>query len=339
MIRSIFVFQVHQIARSFRDRWIPRPPRKGCFIDKDDLEFQSHSTVGSNTADACALEGSSVSCSGLGVSNGTKTRKRKSRWDQEAETKDDCQQDKDDAPPGYEFPPGFSAPINNLKEHCTSKQPVMGHRQHRFISHLPVSFGIPFNMVQQFGTPQIGTSEGWAVAPGIPFHSFPPLPTNSLGRMDSVPPLASSQVSHQPAQTSPPHHESHKIDPMPSATNNQKPNQPSQNCFQDYPCYTQNPTARTSGANPPPEVATGEQSHQRPNGSFNLGRRYFRQQKWSGSKLPPPWLRMRNGWGYTGNNQKNGMCNVGLGSVATEFRSSHGPEREGSGPGPTLPQN
>ncbi|XP_019154815.1 PREDICTED: histone-lysine N-methyltransferase ASHH2-like isoform X2 [Ipomoea nil] len=326
--------QVHQIARSFRDRWIPRALRKGCFMDKDDgrTAFHSHSTVGSNTADACAVDGSTVSCSGLGVSNGTKTRKRKSRWDQEAEPKDDCEQDKDDAPPpGYEFPPGFSAPINNPKELCTSK-PVTGHCQQTFISHLPVSFGIPFNVVQQFGTPQIGTSEVWAVAPGIPFQPFPPLPTCSRGRMDNVPPLPSPQLSHQPAQTPPP--QCHKIDPMPS-----------QNCFQEYPCHTQNPTGRTSGANLPPEVATGEQSHQRPNGSFNLGRRYFRQQKWSGSKPPPPWLRMRNGWGYAGNNPKNVMCNVGVGSVATDFRSSHGPEdvgmvrEEGSGTGPTFSQN
>nr|GMD55584.1 histone-lysine N-methyltransferase ASHH2-like [Ipomoea batatas] len=338
--------QVHQIARSFRDRWIPRLPRKSCFMDKDDgrIEFHSHSTVGSNAADACALDGSTVSCSGLGVSNGTKTRKRKSRWDQEAEPKDDCEQDKDDAPPpGYEFPPGFSAPINNPKEHCASKQPVTGHCQQKFIPHLPVSYGIPFNVVQQFGTPQIGTSEVWAVAPGIPFQSFPPLPTCPRGRMDNVPPLPSSQVSHQPAQTPPP--QCHKIDPMASATttNNQKLNlelnPPSQNCFQEYPCHTQNPTGRTSGANLPPEVATGEQ---RPNG---LGRRYFRQQKWSGSKPPPPWLRMRNGWGYNaGNNPKNVMCNVGVGSVATEFRSSHGPEdvgmvREGSGTGPPFSQN
>ena len=110
--------QVHQIARNFRDTWIPRHLRKVFYTDRDDnrMEFNrgsnSHSFSASQThlrdksttpmeatdcikqitaekvpVDAAMSEGCSASCSSGGTTNGIKTRKRKSRWDQPKEEK------------------------------------------------------------------------------------------------------------------------------------------------------------------------------------------------------------------------------------------------------------
>ncbi|CAH9101764.1 unnamed protein product [Cuscuta europaea] len=153
--------QVHQIARNFRDRWIPKPPhRKNSRMD--------------NRIESCnardASEPSGAACSTPhSAPNGMKTRKRKSRWDQGPD-KDDCTWTTEN-----DFPPGFSPHI----EHCTAKQPVMGQCQERFASRLLVSYGIPLNLVHKIGVPLNGSLEGWAVAPGVPFHPFPPLPAYS----------------------------------------------------------------------------------------------------------------------------------------------------------------
>ncbi|XP_050208602.1 histone-lysine N-methyltransferase ASHH2 [Mercurialis annua] len=102
--------QVHQIARSFRDRWFPRYGRKYSNMEWDDGRMELHRGSMSNrisdsqnhmrdldgrsteaidglmqlkpataSIDTTAHEGCSLPC----VGDGTKTRKRKSRWDQE----------------------------------------------------------------------------------------------------------------------------------------------------------------------------------------------------------------------------------------------------------------
>ncbi|VFQ94966.1 unnamed protein product [Cuscuta campestris] len=293
--------QVHHIARSFRDRWIPRLPRKSCFMDRDEgwtTELHLHSMVGSTaTTDACALDCSSLASSGLGVSNNmTRVRKRKTQCDPESKTNDDCQQDINDD----DAPPGFSSPINNPREQFTSTWPVMGHCQHRYNPNILLSFGIPVNEVRQLGTPIIEPSEGWAVAPGTPFHPFPPLPTYPYRSKGIVPPAPSSEVPHQPARTPC----DHKNLP-----------QPFKNCFPDYPYQTmQSPTA--GAGNLPPVAATRGHSRPSPAGSFKMGKRYIRQQRWSGSKFQPR-RRGRNSWGYSGN---HGMCNARFGGTPNEFR-------------------
>lgn len=228
--------QVHQIARNFRDRWIRRPLRKSSCIDRDDSQIDlrpsprynrcsplqdhcgvkpseteectSHLMVESTRIDAGVLDGSSTSCVD-GATNGARKRKRKSRWDQEAELDvdqrietnavDDRTQDIDDAPPGFSIPKkasriscGASSSADcSLQEPSCKKHPhpvVTGHLQQRFISRLPVSYGIPLSVVQQFGSPQKERCDAWSVAPGVPFHPFPPLPTYPHDRRDPISP-------------------------------------------------------------------------------------------------------------------------------------------------------
>ncbi|XP_057973979.1 histone-lysine N-methyltransferase ASHH2 isoform X2 [Malania oleifera] len=109
--------QVHQIARSFRDRWIPWNLRKVGCMDKDDCRMELHKGLNCNknsasdnywrdqavrpteaidcvkqssltaaTVVAGNQEGVSAPCVGNCPTNGTKTRKRKSRWDQPEES-------------------------------------------------------------------------------------------------------------------------------------------------------------------------------------------------------------------------------------------------------------
>ncbi|XP_059301922.1 histone-lysine N-methyltransferase ASHH2-like, partial [Lycium ferocissimum] len=245
--------QVHQIARNFRDRWINRPLWKRSCIGRDDCrinthsgsqynrclvsqnqgcdlgckpsegaEYTCHSTVASVQADAGVLDGSAASCSDIGVACSPRKRKRKSRWDHEAEAKSDPRNESnvgdnqrqvldEDVPPGYEFPPGFSVPVKACRvssdasstaiyspeEPRCGEHPhpvVMGYLQHRFISRLPVSYGIPFSEVQQFGSPQKGRFDAWTVAPGIPFQPFPPLPPYPRDKRDFVPAAANPGV-------------------------------------------------------------------------------------------------------------------------------------------------
>ncbi|KAJ4700765.1 histone-lysine N-methyltransferase ASHH2-like [Melia azedarach] len=109
--------QVHQIARSFRDRWIPKPIRKHSYMDRDDgrldilrgLNCSRPSVLHNHWRDQglrpsvavdCVIQssltitmvdttsnevGSSPSTGGC-QTIGSKTRKRKSRWDQPAKT-------------------------------------------------------------------------------------------------------------------------------------------------------------------------------------------------------------------------------------------------------------
>ncbi|XP_015079413.1 histone-lysine N-methyltransferase ASHH2-like [Solanum pennellii] len=338
--------QVHQIARNFRDR-ILRPLRKRICIDRDDCrinthsgsqynrclasqnqwcdwgcktsegaDYTCHSTVASVQADGGVLDGSSASCSDIGEACMAKKRKRKSRWDQEAEAKSDPRNESDvaedqkqvlddDVPPGYEFPPGFSVPIKacrvlsddsstaiysteegNCGEH---PQPVvMGHLQQRFVSRLPVSYGIPFSEVQQFGCHQKGRFDAWTVAPGIPFHPFPPLPPYPCDRRGFVPTASElPQNAGEDWGTCSPSH------------------------------LAQNPPS-VSGADQPQDGNGNQLGCERASESHNLGRKNFRKQKFNNSKLVPPWLRIRSGWEYTGNS----MCIAGA-SRENEFRSTH----------------
>ncbi|VFR00252.1 unnamed protein product [Cuscuta campestris] len=156
--------QVHKIARNFRDRWIPKPlHRKNSRMDNSRLESTTRES--SEAAAACSTPHL--------VPIGAKTRKRKSRWDEGPVRGENGH----DPLPETEFPPGFSPAV----EHCTPKQPVMGHCQQRFVSRIVVSYGIPFNLVQKIGVPVNESFGSWVVAPAVPFHPFPPLPTYARG--------------------------------------------------------------------------------------------------------------------------------------------------------------
>ncbi|KAL2519978.1 histone-lysine N-methyltransferase ASHH2 [Forsythia ovata] len=333
--------QVHQIARNFRDRWIPRPIRKNCCMDRDHgrMEFPrspnynrfpilhdaSSHRVGKPSIAAPrevitgVSEGSHASSSSDCGANGTITRKRKSRWDSPSASyphpririnvADDGEQNTDEDPP-----PGFNSPLNTPmipSDACSTAidqqeramhmkhtfDVVLGDSQQRFISRLSVSYGVPFLIVQQFGAPQAESSNGWAVAPGLPFHPFPPLPPYPRGKID--PPTSAKCASMcEPAESAEQGFDNRADHPS---------GQNHASTSMDL------PDMRISGANVHTDF--------RPGGSYNMGRKYLRQQqhRWNNSKLAPPWVRNRSGWGYLGNGSRNGMSNVGFGSGANEY--------------------
>ncbi|KAK4387336.1 Histone-lysine N-methyltransferase ASHH2 [Sesamum angolense] len=348
--------QVHQIARNFRDRWIPRSHRKSCFAETDDWKTEFHQRlnhgrslvsydhwndragkpaeatecfsaqkVASVTAEASTLDHSFASGSSSGT-NGTRTRKRKSRWDNPTEEHlhpkimtnllgDGKPNNDEDIPPG--FSPPFidsmvpsnvsSAAPNRLERDTSINHPfdvVLGDSQQRFIARMPVSYGVPSSVMQQFGVRQAETAEVWTVAPGLPFHPFPPLPPHARNIGDPPTSAAKCTSLSEPAEKSEQvtgnsgaHHSgqkhvtTHSVDP---------------------------PEINISIANDRPEF-------QREGGSSSLGRKYFRQQKWNPSKLVPPWVRMRNSWGY-GGNTRNGVPGVCSGNGANQFRNSYNSE-------------
>ncbi|KAF4356043.1 hypothetical protein F8388_026046 [Cannabis sativa] len=202
--------QVHQIARNFRDKWIRKQGRKLTHMDRDENKTEisrssncnrfsvsqndwpdhdrrpseafdcvKQPAIASTLVSAGIQEGSSASHTSVLPINGTRNRKRKSRWDQvtwdyPVVTKPvvNDQLDKDD-----DFPPGFSLSLGV----CHVGQP-----QDKFLSGSPVSYGISMSIIKQFGqVPETGGS--WVVAPGMPFHPFPPLPPLPPGEKDSSP--------------------------------------------------------------------------------------------------------------------------------------------------------
>lgn len=293
--------QVHQIARSFRDKWYPRQ-RVGC-IDRDDgrkgnrysgsESYRSDRVVKPN--DSPMEESGNVNSPVVAGTqeNGTKVRKRKSRWDQpekshselssphrkEQKVKPHECESNPDASREDDIPPGFS-PLASL---VPSSKKVTGHPQERFINRLPVSYGIPLCIVEQHGTRREGSVEGWAIAPGMPFHPFPPLPPCPRDR----------RIHHPSPSTMSHHHQQRGEVPRGSAT-----------------CQN---TPSTSGTIPPPPPNMDHENNQFKrarggSGQPDLGTKYFRQ-----SKLPVPWIRKRSGWG---NNSRSGMYNPGVANVA-----------------------
>lgn len=396
--------QVHQIARNFRDRWIPRHVRKLSYMDRDDgrvefhrssncnrvsaahnhlhyqgvrhpeaMDFVMQSKLATTSADTAAHEGSSAPCTGSSM----KTRKRKSRWDQPAEEKPASRSLQHNEPkiepglqqqsesnalpeigkemPGHadkvsgeysycphcarnyyhqieassadvgrlniheDVPPGFSSPINPThvspnassavtdvpqQNVCHLKFPVsgvVGLPQKKFISRLPVSYGIPLPIVQQFGSPQGETIDSWVIAPGMPFHPFPPLPPFPCHKKEETPTCAvDSMAIDETAEQG--QQDSHDPAAFPNESN-----------------------PRMTGANQSdmdiPD-ANDHQTFKRARGSsYDLGRRYFRQQKWN--KVPPPWVRNRNGWGYIGDNSRGGICSTDIGNITNDHRNPY----------------
>ncbi|KAJ9566974.1 hypothetical protein OSB04_002940 [Centaurea solstitialis] len=299
--------QVHQIARNFRDRWIPWSARKVNWADRDVDRMENQSSPSfktvpvqhdrdrrpSEVADNCiqqsvsgvdartSVEGSAASCLSS-CTDGTRTRKRKSRWDQPGDiespsnrpktggsrqvnhTVQEERQINNDEDGDGDAPPGFSSPINRQlfpssapststdTHRCKS---VIGYPQERYVSRLPTSFGIPCSAVQQLGTPE---GESWSVGPATTFHPFPPLPPY---------PRREEQTDMQF-------------------------NQPN---FQRF---------RNSNSN------------------NTLGRRYFKQQKWNNSRSGLPWNH-HNKYGSAGFNQgynrRNDAAGMMNGSCGNNF--------------------
>lgn len=382
--------QVHQIARNFRDRWIPRSLRRPSFMDRDDRKSEFHrnsccnrSPMNNNWHD---LDGRPVeaidrinqcmpattlgnvsaqeSCSAPSIgdcSTSGNTRKRKSRWDQPAdpnpnlitlqskeqnidsvplkqfefsplpgvrEVKVDCPgkgstEDKNCA--GYahdhclpnegnvacdgrqnnlvDVPPGFSFSLPNslISSVATSTfvrpefpfdKVIVGYPQEKFVSHLPVSYGIPLSIIQQFGTPNAETLEN-CIVPGMPFHPFPPLPAFPCDKGDPSPSLA---VSHVPGfETSEVHHVSRPLsdESNPSPTGDQR-----DTCT--------------------PSTSNQYKSKREREFSNDLGTRYFKQQKPNNMRSVPPKPWIRNGQPCM-NGSRDGTSCMGIGTLTNEL--------------------
>lgn len=278
------------------------------------------------------LENSSTSCSSS-VTNAPKIRKRKSRWDQPAVTKEPRIIQPTPLPNSYsslepvtdvknvprdvlnsgtamdeDSPPGFSPPVSShltlSNNSNTNDGPpevvmgeVMGEPQDTFISGLPILYGVPLSV----GEPQERFISRLPVSYGIPLSVVQQFGTPQgeiLGNWAVAPSM--------PFQPFP---------PLPSYPH-EKRDPPAENSMGTY--HSDPIAPSTSGASPADfetRVPGGNNQHnfQRARGA-PLGRKYFRQQKWNNnSKFPPPWVRNRIGTGFMGNNSRNGFCNVGIG--------------------------
>ncbi|KAG9149163.1 hypothetical protein Leryth_003160 [Lithospermum erythrorhizon] len=298
--------QVHQIARSFRDRWIPglarRHQREERVVDfcrssvhkQWSNQFEKHletrdsitkSVVTPSTFDAGIVE---VSCQSSGSARNT--RKRKSQWDQSEDLNQVDIHMSDDGMNSIDNDhlPGFAAPCNPTvvsSEVCSYSsqrsittdlnrtcQVVSGQPQSRFISCLPVSYGVPIGLVNQVGMPQAATLEDLSVAPGMPFHPFPPLPPYP----HNTRPPASNAID---SAVMGPHDQNRSI------SYNSAPKPP-------IPQEASMPALEKPGT-------VKELNLRQPRGTSTLRRRYFRPRKWNSSKLGPPWIRNRYNRGFT----------------------------------------
>ncbi|KAG8660518.1 hypothetical protein MANES_02G168600v8 [Manihot esculenta] len=377
--------QVHQIARNFRDKWIPRHIRKYGYMDREDGKMEFHRGSISNRVAAlqnylhdqvvrpteaidCATQSKLATisvdtavhedCSAPCDVGGIKTRKRKSRWDQPADEKASsrslqldeqklhsvllqqseykpplgggnevldsvekpsredsycphcfrnyCRQDvascADDERQNAQsdVPPGFSSPLNLTPVSSNASSTIanlpVGHPQRKFISRLSVSYGIPLPILQQFGSPQDGTVENWAIAPGIPFHPFPPLPPFPHNKKETPASAVDAMVIDETSEGRQTRH-----NPATCYPNENNPNQ--------------------NGTNKPDLAIPGEYGQQtckRSRGSsHDLGRRYFRQQKWNRG---PSCVWNSRGWGFSENNLRGGGCSTNVESVTNEHR-------------------
>ncbi|XP_010534715.1 PREDICTED: histone-lysine N-methyltransferase ASHH2-like isoform X2 [Tarenaya hassleriana] len=295
--------QVHQIARNFRDRWIPKPFRRPYYMDRDErLESINNRFLASQSPQydhqpsrstepavsgflsrAASSETASVSEFGSEPNssgheaNGFRIRKRRSRWDQPAMAKEqrtettlpqqssemngnqDMQED--DLPPGFSSP--LKQPYNNKN---APDDAVIAQPQGKFLSRLPVSYGIPLSIVHELGSPNKEDPDSWSIAPGIPFQPFPPLPPVSRDEYFS---RKNGSVSTSGNQHGNPACSGENL--TGTAIFNQA-------------CWN------ISGAD------TNSGNNRKRGFPSENGGRYFRQQKWN----VPPWT--RNGWGNQGDN-------------------------------------
>ncbi|KAG2659039.1 hypothetical protein PVAP13_1KG328000 [Panicum virgatum] len=219
-------FQVQQSARKFRDRWILHNNARS-----EPTEYPHTSTFAQD------IQGTNIVWSSA-------RRKRKSRWDYqpdehykmvglkiqkvfyghgEYDVRNKLQRNQgtnncyigvhhmesstevadDDVPPGFE-----------PKQECQPSQLSIGSEvapglcMERNQPSLSVSHGVPVKLGEHFGTPETEGGQchqNWKVAPGVPFSSFPPLPTYPRG---SPCPSTSSSHMFRPDGTSPVNHNS-----------------------------------------------------------------------------------------------------------------------------------
>ncbi|KAL9245134.1 hypothetical protein vseg_018819 [Gypsophila vaccaria] len=204
----------------------------------------------------------------------------------------------DDVPPGFsclqdteDAPPGFSSSLPR-KNVCSLECPPgvsAGELQERFNPGIPVAYGIPYSVLQQFGSLQSGTADSWEIAPSFPFKPFPPLP---------------------------PHPYNKKAHPNAS---------PSEGVMGNRDCKEAQPgpaMPSSSGPTLPHIQNSGPTSHDTSHhgrGSWNAPGRRFHKQK----ILRPPWLRNLDGRCFKGNHPRNRAFDRNMENIAYEQNSQH----------------
>ncbi|CAN1176033.1 Histone-lysine N-methyltransferase ASHH2 [Linum perenne] len=190
---------------------------------------------------------------------------------------DICHRDEASGPVNLEedLPPGFASNPSSSVVSCDSSpaqkqntcvlnhpvEDIIGDPQKKFNSSLPVSYGIPWHIVQQFGTPADEAGNSWVVAPGIPFHPFPPLPPTPYPKSEN-PDCGSGPVHYNEKKQA-----------------NHEPG--------GY------PTVNAAVMNTYNNADSARRMVNQSNGGGSLGKRYFKQRKWNRRS---PW-----DWKYEGN--------------------------------------
>lgn len=348
--------QVHQIARSFRDRWIRKQGRKRGYMDRDDNMLESHRNFNCNrnsvshnhrheqglrpkeeeidcgqrsmlvttstSVDAGSQEGCSTpSLDGVEIKE-AKKRKRKSRWDQPAETNSYSASvigsTNESQKISEEIPPGFSCPIRSLNSALNSGGPALQNASHsgwpsslvttgqpkeKFNSRLPVSYGMPWSVAQQYGTPHAEITGCWVTAPGMPFYPFPPLPPYPRDIKDCQPSNTNSMEIDQPAEVK------------------QRDANCLVNCCSESDHMTPSPSttgAKSEDTNVECEDAKHDSKRLKTDSS-DLGENHFRQQKWNNSKIHRTWFK-RNARRCNGNSSSGDMCSIDVGDASKESK-------------------
>lgn len=361
--------QVHQIARNFRDRWIPR--RKHNFMERDvdrmdlqrvsnfsrssasrdhssdldgkhmeaiDNSFKQSPSSNTPPVDVGNVEGSSAPCASSCITNGTRTRKRKSRWDQPADST---------SPTNKE--PRCSLPWSHLSTQAENGEAVLDHvsseaknicqrgetddlldRRQNADEDAPPGFSSPLNrtLLQSnvssiatesvMGHPQERFVSRMTISYGVPLSILQQLETPHAATAESW--AIAPAMPFQPFPPLPLYPRERRGPPP--ALNSLTVNQPVEEQALHNPAIyhsdrNQN-TPTTSGTNPQDVAVPGpndQPSFQGGRGFSNsLGRKYFRQQKWKNSRGGPPWIQRNNGWGgFKGTtNSSNGMGSTGM---------------------------
>ncbi|XP_057490499.1 histone-lysine N-methyltransferase ASHH2-like [Actinidia eriantha] len=348
--------QVHQIARIFRDRWIPKPARRSSCMDRSDGRVESlwdsngnrynhgrdqvvksteaingtkESSVATNSVDAGTPEGCSASGSSGCPTNGTRTRKRKSRWDQPAEINTDVGSPQHKEPkiePSFlqkshsvaqpELGKVVLAHINGINRE-ESNADDGGQNNDEDVPDVPPGF-FPLNapsVPSNASSTVTDIHQGNGIPSKFPGDAVMGHPNgrfnNRLAVSYGIPLPVVQQFGVPQAETLEswivaPGMPFHPFPPLPQFPRDMR---------ESPPCAGNSDTIpSTSGTRPPDtenQSANNQNSFNQVRNSYSLGRRFFKQKKWNNPQVRPPWNQKRNGWGFSGNNSRNGMCSVG----------------------------
>ncbi|KAL7246186.1 hypothetical protein ACSBR2_001338 [Camellia fascicularis] len=211
--------QVHQIARNFRDRWIPRSARHISCLDRSNGKVEFHrgsncnrhsasqrdqgvktieaincinqSIVATNLVNTSTLESCSAPSGSDLQTSGTKTRKRKSRWDQPAEIKTYVRSPQKKEPkiePSLLQQSHSGPPLEIGKVACDGPQQMenRGDDEEQNIDEdvdVPPGFS-PLADVPPGFSPLLDVPPGFSplldVPPGFSPHNAPSVPSNAL---------------------------------------------------------------------------------------------------------------------------------------------------------------